>query len=69
MDDLDMVTIVSQRTKLSELRAQHAQVTKDLNQTKRMLIQLKHTAAIERLAREKKLFKKDDEDIFIITDK
>lgn len=69
LDDLDLVTIVSQRTKLSELRAQHSQVSQDLNQTKRMLIQLKHTSEIERLAREKKLFKKDDEDIFIITDK
>ncbi len=69
LDDVDVFTIVSQRNKLTELRANHARVSVDLENTKTLLIQLKKTSAIERLAREKKLFKKDDEDIFIITDK
>jgi hypothetical protein len=42
-------------------------VAADLKETKYTLKQLRQNYALEKYAREEKLFKKDDEDIFIIT--
>lgn len=67
LDDDDMFTLISQNSKLRKLKADHALVAEKLTKTTRTLKQLDHNAALERYAREEKLFKKDDEDIFIIS--
>lgn len=67
LDDDDMFTLISQNNKLRKLKADQALVSEKLTKTTRTLKQLDHTAALERYAREEKLFKKDNEDIFIIS--
>lgn len=67
LDDIDMFTIINRNARLSKLRADRTEVTIKLNETKRTLRELRHGNALEKYAREEKLFKKDDEDVFIIT--
>lgn len=67
LDDIDLFSILTQNRKLSKLRTDQSEVTLKLNETKKTLRELKHGYALEKYAREEKLFKKDDEDVFIIT--
>lgn len=67
LDDVDIFTIVRHNLKLSELENQKKVVIQDLEKTKETLKKLETTAGIEKYAREHKLFKKDEEDIFVIS--
>lgn len=67
LDDEDMFTLISQNSKLSKIHADQELVAEKLDKTTRTLKQLDHASAVERYAREEKLFKKDDEDVFIIS--
>lgn len=67
LDDIDIFSIVNQNLKLARLRDDQTEVTKRLNETKQTLRDLKHGYALEKYAREEKLFKRDNEDIFIIS--
>lgn len=67
LDENDMFTLISQNRKLSKIHVEQADTGIKLRETRHTLKQLKHGAAIERYAREEKLFKKDDEDIFVLT--
>ena len=62
-----MFTIISQRSKLNKLEKAKVAMSKDLVETKETLSKLKYRSEVERYAREKKFFKKDDEDIFVIS--
>ena len=66
LDENDIFTIISQSNKLSELKADTENMKHKLKETQNTLNKLEYSAEIERYAREKKLFKKDDEDIFVI---
>ena len=66
LDENDIFTIISQTNKLSTLEAKTAEMKMKLSATQNTLEKLKHKSEIERFAREKKLFKKDDEDVFVI---
>jgi len=67
LDDVDVFTIVRQKSKLSQLENQNKMVLEQLEETQYTLSQLKFPSEVERYAREKKLFKKDDEDVFVIS--
>ena len=67
LDDEDMFTLISQNSKLDKIQADQTLIADKLLKTTRVLKQLNHTSALERYAREEKLFKKDDEDVFIIS--
>jgi len=67
LDDDDVFTLISQNGKLRKIKSNHEVVSEKLVKTQRTLKQLDHASALERYAREEKLFKKDDEDIFIIS--
>lgn len=67
LDDVDMFTIINQNKKLSKLQANHSEMQLKLSETTKTLRELRHISEIEKLAREEKLFKKDDEDVFIIS--
>lgn len=69
LDDNDLFTLISQNSKLSKTRADHELVKKKLENTRYTLKQLDHKSELERYAREKKLFKKDNEDVFVISEK
>jgi len=67
LDDVDLFSLLSQNRRLSKLRTDQSEVTIKLQETKKTLRELKHGYALEKYAREEKLFKKDDEDVFIVT--
>ena len=67
LDDIDVFNIINQNRRLAKLRADESEITLKLKETKQTLRELKHGYALEKYAREEKLFKKDNEDIFVIT--
>ena len=67
LDDIDVFTIIRQKSKLSQLESQKKEVSRQLIETRSTLKKLKYPSEVERYAREKKLFKKDDEDVFVIS--
>jgi cell division protein DivIC len=67
LDDLDIITIINQKGKLSKLESQRNILAEDLKETKNTLRKLKNINYLESYARSQKFFKKDDEDIFVIT--
>lgn len=67
LDDVDVFSVISQNGKLSKLNESKMALNEELNDTKRTLTQLRFDSELERFAREKKYFKRDDEDVFVIT--
>jgi cell division protein FtsB len=67
LDDLDIITIVNQKRKLSKLEEQRDILAEQLKETKNTLRKLKNLDYLESYARSEKFFKKDDEEIFVIT--
>lgn len=67
LDEVDIFTIISQNIKLHKMNEEKELVEAKLAKTKNTLEKLKYISELEAYARENKLFKKDDEDIFIIT--
>jgi len=67
LDDVDIFTIINQNRKLGHLEESKIEISEKLTKTKATLKELKHSSNLESYAREEKLFKKDDEDIFIIS--
>jgi cell division protein FtsB len=67
LDDLDIITIVNQKRKLSKLEEQRDIIAEQLKETKNTLKKLKNLDYLESYARSEKFFKKDDEEIFVIT--
>lgn len=66
LDENDIFTIISQNSKLNALQTETNNLKKDCEKTKITLSKLEQKHEVERYAREKKLFKKDDEDVFVI---
>jgi len=66
LDENDIFTIISQSSKRNALKAEVAVLKKDLITTRLILSKLEDRSEVEKYAREKKLFKKDDEDVFVI---
>lgn len=67
LDENDVFTLISHKRKLSKIKAEHAVFYDNLKATRHTLRKLHYTSEVERYAREEKLFKKDDEDIFILS--
>ena len=67
LDDLDIITIVNQKRKLNKLEEQRDLLGQDLMEVKNTLRKLKNSNYLEAYARSQKFFKKDDEEIFVIT--
>lgn len=67
LDDVDIFSVISQNRKIAQLKESRAAVSIKLNETNYMLSKIKDQDFLEKLAREDKFFKKDDEDIFVIT--
>lgn len=66
LDDADIFTIIRQRVKYNKLIHEKEAVQIKYLETKQTLDQLTNLEAIERFAREEKMFKRDDEDVFIL---
>lgn len=67
LDENDIFTLISQQRKLSKIKADQALIEQKLKETRYTLKRLNHSSELERYAREEKLFKKDDEDVFILS--
>lgn len=67
LDDIDIFTIINQNSKLSHFELEKSEVSKKLARTKLTLKKLKYTSELENYAREEKLFKRDNEEIFVIS--
>ncbi|MEY4659414.1 MAG: hypothetical protein RJB36_1180 [Bacteroidota bacterium] len=67
LDDWDIFTLVSQQRKLNALTEQNGEMSKQLNDTKQILRRLNNPDYLEAYARSEKFFKRDDEEIFVIT--
>lgn len=69
LDENDVFTMISNSTKLSQLETKKTELNAELKTTTGILKKLKSKSEVERFAREKKYFKMDDEDLFVIYDK
>lgn len=67
LDDIDIFTIINQNRKLNNLEESKIMVSEQLRETQKTLKALRYESALESYAREEKLFKKDNEDIFVIS--
>lgn len=67
LDDIDIFTIVNQIQKRNRLEESKIEVAEKLEKTQGTLKKLKYQSELESYAREEKLFKKDNEDIFVIS--
>lgn len=61
--------MISNTKKLSQLEDKKTEINQELISTTETLKKLKSRSEVERFAREKKYFKMDDEDVFVIYDK
>ena len=69
LDENDIFTMISNSNKLSQLEDKKTEVNQELKSTTETLKKLKSKSEVEKFAREKKYFKMDDEDVFVIYDK
>jgi cell division protein DivIC len=67
LDDWDIFTLISQKRKLGQLTEQNMVMSEQLKDTKKTLRRLKNPDYLEAYARSEKFFKRDDEEIFVIT--
>ena len=67
LDDTDIFTIFNHNVKLSKLEQAKMETSMKLDSTVQLLNLLKYEDQLESYAREKKLFKKENEDIFVIS--
>ena len=67
LDDLDVFSIYRQKKKRNQIEAAKVDIRQKLIETDKSLNDLKTIGGKERYAREKKFFKKDNEEIFVIT--
>jgi cell division protein DivIC len=67
LDDTDIFTIVNHNIKLNKLEQAKEEMAVKLESTAILVKKLKYEDALESYAREKKLFKLDNEDIFVIS--
>jgi hypothetical protein len=67
LDDADLFSMISHSNKLRKLEVSKSEVLIKLKKTKYTLRQLRYSSEIEKYAREEKFFKKDNEDIFVIS--
>ena len=66
LDDVDVFNVIRQNIKLNKLEQEKEVLSEKYHEAKFTLDQLDNTDALERFAREQKLFKRDNEDIFVI---
>ena len=67
LDDVDIFTIFNQIRKRNKIDVATTEVEAKLKATRYTLRKLHYTSELESFAREEKMFKKDNEDIFVIS--
>ena len=67
LDDIDVFSIISQKQKLNKLEIQRDNMKSQLLSTRATLRKLNKINYLESYARSQKFFKKENEEIFVIT--
>jgi cell division protein FtsB len=67
LDDLDIFSIISQKQKLNKLEIQRDEMKNQLTSNRSTLRKLSKINYLEAYARSEKFFKKENEEIFIIS--
>ncbi|MBM3160094.1 MAG: hypothetical protein FJZ66_02070 [Bacteroidetes bacterium] len=67
LDDFDIFTLVTQKNRLAVIENKKKEVDKNLQNSRETLSKLQSTDNVEHYARSVKFFKKDNEEIFVIT--
>jgi hypothetical protein len=67
LDDTDVFTLINHNRKLNHLEASKLETSQKLDSTLTLLKRLRFSSELESYAREKKFFKKENEDIFVIS--
>lgn len=67
LDDLDIFSIISQKQKLNKLEIQRNEMKNQLISTRSTLRKLNKINYLEAYARSEKFFKKENEEIFVIS--
>jgi cell division protein DivIC len=67
LDDYDIFTIINQKQRLTAIEAKNKEVDYNLKKTKETLADLQSMDNVVHYARSVKFFKKDDEEIFVVT--
>jgi len=68
LDDVDVFSIIRQQVKYNKILTEKVEMQEKLDNTRQILGQLNNLESIEKFAREEKMFKRDDEDIFVIVE-
>ena len=68
LDDVDVFSIFRQQMKYNKILTEKVEMEEKLVKTRTVLNQLNNLESIEKFAREEKMFKRDDEDIFVIVE-
>lgn len=66
LDTNSLLIYLNLERKLSELERQKVSLTQDIEEDKRILLQLNDSIEMERYARERYLMKKKNEDVYLI---
>lgn len=66
LDDHDIFTMLRNKRKLNKISQLKEETSDKLEKSRSTLNKLNNLSEIEKFAREKKFFKRDDEDIFVI---
>jgi hypothetical protein len=67
LDDHDIFTIFQKKSKLATKQIEKARLDNELDEINLKLIQIQDMDELERFAREETYFKRDNEDVFVIT--
>ncbi len=67
LDEVDVFSVINQNRRISQLKENQREINQKLQETKYILSQINDPSFLEKLAREDKFFKKDNEDVFVIT--
>lgn len=68
LDDVDVFSIFRKQLKYNKILTEKVEIEEKLVKTRTVLNQLNNLESIEKFAREEKMFKRDDEDIFVIVE-
>jgi cell division protein FtsB len=69
LHETDMASLNKRKQRVKQLSSEIVQKKKEIKELKVSLSELENTKSLEKFAREKYYFKKDDEDIFVLSDK
>jgi len=69
LHNTDLMSLTARKSRVKHLKVEIIQKKKKIEDLKIALSELENTTSLEKFAREKYYFKKDNEDLFILSDK